>query len=244
MTDCVRDVIARYGLTDRITPSMDEVDRLTGKRLGPETEPEDCMSETKQEPDEIEERIEQMAVRAASGDWWQSKVADTTRSIVRDAIAELDGALQVSRRRNEAREQRIIQLAAAVEASRDVRLERDKLKAANVALGHEKELALAEAYRENERLRAELAAEKRMLGNLLAVIHRDGGHHQGRVGTAQACKDAEEHVRTARQDAREFARAIDNTYNVLRDGTLPTRISHAMGILEDVDTSNYVDGGE
>jgi transcriptional regulator with XRE-family HTH domain len=32
----VRDVIARHGLTDRIKPSMDEVDRLTGKRFGPD----------------------------------------------------------------------------------------------------------------------------------------------------------------------------------------------------------------
>ena len=204
---------------------------------------------------EIEERIEQMAVRAASGDWWQSKVADTTRAIVRDAvaakdtkiseqaarIAELDGALLVSRRRNEAREQRIIQLAAAVEASRDVRLERDKLKAANVALGHEKELALAEAYRENERLRAEHDELKAELAEAIAV--RDQ-----KWAEAKSAKDArsvaENDLRTARQDARDFARAIDLALDQMSNGDFVTRLVIASEILAAVDTSNYVDGGE
>lgn len=35
-------------------------------------------------------------------------------------------------------------------------------------------------------------AEKRAALNLLAVMHRDGGHHEGAVGFVQACKDAEE----------------------------------------------------
>ena len=30
--------------------------------------------------------------------------------------------------------------------------------------------------------------------NLLAIIHRDGGHHVGAVGVAQAAKDAEDIV--------------------------------------------------
>ena len=30
-----------------------------------------------------------------------------------------------------------------------------------------------------------------LLGELLAVIHRDGGHHIADVGVEQACKDAE-----------------------------------------------------
>jgi hypothetical protein len=29
-----------------------------------------------------------------------------------------------------------------------------------------------------------------MLGELLAIIHRDGGHHQSDVGTVQAVRDA------------------------------------------------------
>jgi hypothetical protein len=41
-----------------------------------------------------------------------------------------------------------------------------------------------------ERTRAEKA--EHALGNLLAIIHRDGGHHQGRVGDEQAVKDAHE----------------------------------------------------
>lgn len=31
---------------------------------------------------------------------------------------------------------------------------------------------------------------ERLLGELLAIIHRDGGHHQSDVGTEQAIKDA------------------------------------------------------
>lgn len=33
--------------------------------------------------------------------------------------------------------------------------------------------------------------EAKQLGNLLALMHRDGGHHQSEVGTEQAIKDAE-----------------------------------------------------
>ena len=46
------------------------------------------------------------------------------------------------------------------------------------------------------------------LGNLLAVIHGDGGHHQSAVGTVQACKDAESVVarfRLERDSARAYA---------------------------------------
>jgi hypothetical protein len=32
----VRDLLAKHGLSDRIKPSTEEVDRLTGKRLGPD----------------------------------------------------------------------------------------------------------------------------------------------------------------------------------------------------------------
>ena len=32
---------------------------------------------------------------------------------------------------------------------------------------------------------------KQALSNLLAVMHGDGGHHEGKVGTLQAIKDAE-----------------------------------------------------
>jgi DNA repair exonuclease SbcCD ATPase subunit len=43
---------------------------------------------------------------------------------------------------------------------------------------------------ENERL----AASDTALGNLLAVIHRDGGHYRTEHGTAQAAEDAQEIV--------------------------------------------------
>jgi len=41
-----------------------------------------------------------------------------------------------------------------------------------------------------EELAAARAAEV-AIGNLLARIHRDGGHHTERVGLEQSCKDAE-----------------------------------------------------
>lgn len=52
---------------------------------------------------------------------------------------------------------------------------------------------------EAERQRDELS---RQLYDLLAVIHRDGGHHREAVGTAQACLDAHKawHLRTLRID--------------------------------------------
>lgn len=37
---------------------------------------------------------------------------------------------------------------------------------------------------------AEMLEETSLLGELLAVLHRDGGHHQSEVGTDQAVKDA------------------------------------------------------
>lgn len=50
--------------------------------------------------------------------------------------------------------------------------------------------ARANTLRLVERIR-ELEAESIALGNLLAVIHRDGGHHVARVGVAQAATEAE-----------------------------------------------------
>ena len=38
------------------------------------------------------------------------------------------------------------------------------------------------------------------LGNLLAVIHQDGGHYQQEVGTEKACKEAEHAVCGLRAD--------------------------------------------
>lgn len=36
----------------------------------------------------------------------------------------------------------------------------------------------------------QLSRLKLLMGDLLAIIHRDGGHHEAEVGTAQAIKDA------------------------------------------------------
>ena len=43
---------------------------------------------------------------------------------------------------------------------------------------------------EIDALRAEVEMLKRHLGNLLAIVHRDCGNHQARVGTDQAINDA------------------------------------------------------
>lgn len=45
---------------------------------------------------------------------------------------------------------------------------------------------------------------ERAHGNLLAVIHRDGGHHVDRVGWKQAAKDAERVVIALRERVREL----------------------------------------
>lgn len=36
----------------------------------------------------------------------------------------------------------------------------------------------------------QLSRLKLLMGDLLAIIHHDGGHHEAEVGTAQAIKDA------------------------------------------------------
>lgn len=51
----------------------------------------------------------------------------------------------------------------------------------------------AEIAELNETIATAIAAiqrEENWLGELLAIIHRDGGHHQVKVGTDQAVKDA------------------------------------------------------
>lgn len=51
---------------------------------------------------------------------------------------------------------------------------------------------------EIDRLSAELAEVSQWLGNLLAIIHRDGGHYQAEHGTEKACTDAETAVHVLR----------------------------------------------
>jgi chromosome segregation ATPase len=47
------------------------------------------------------------------------------------------------------------------------------------------------------------------LGNLLAVIHRDGGHYQGEVGTEQAAKVAEKIVCDLRTDKKQLEQWLE-----------------------------------
>lgn len=53
---------------------------------------------------------------------------------------------------------------------------------------------VVEEIRSMRRGRDRLAELERHLGNLLARIHRDGGHHQNLVGTEQAVKDADAQI--------------------------------------------------
>lgn len=53
------------------------------------------------------------------------------------------------------------------------------------------EAAIASMSNERDTLRADLTLVTQAHGNLLAVIHRDGGHYVDRVGWAQAAKDAQ-----------------------------------------------------
>lgn len=47
---------------------------------------------------------------------------------------------------------------------------------------------------ETWRGRPDIKEPRRLLGELLAVIHRDGGHYQGRHGTKKAVEDAQHAV--------------------------------------------------
>jgi transcription elongation factor GreA-like protein len=55
---------------------------------------------------------------------------------------------------------------------------------------------------------AELEADKDALSNLLAVLHRDGGHHEGDVGTKQATEDAIKIYYQLRAELDEAIRVI------------------------------------
>ena len=48
----------------------------------------------------------------------------------------------------------------------------------------------------------------RKLGNLLAVIHRDGGHYQDAHGTDKAIADAEQRIRATHGAADELAMLV------------------------------------
>ena len=56
-----------------------------------------------------------------------------------------------------------------------------------------------------DRLLHEIESLRNQLGNLLALIHRDGGHHQANVGTEQALIDAQKVLLDWRQSHDELA---------------------------------------
>jgi len=60
--------------------------------------------------------------------------------------------------------------------------------------GYEAVYGITPAYREVHvrELMRYIGSIRSPLINLLARVHRDGGHHTGKVGVLQACLDAEE----------------------------------------------------
>jgi hypothetical protein len=97
-------------------------------------------------------------------------------------------------------------------------------------------------YREDDTLREEidhLMEEidhlNKLLGNLLAVIHGDGGHYQGEVGTEKAAKDAEKIVCDLRAKRDALKAALQRTHNLivsaLNHGITETWRQDAEGVL-------------
>lgn len=119
----------------------------------------------------------------ADGCSWDT--ADPSADILVATAAERDALLV---RRDEL-------LAAMKRLGGDVPYEDEKGKLAMLMaeVGTLKARVLELGMTENT-LRERATYVETLLGNLLAVIHRDGGHHQGAVGITQACVDAEAKV--------------------------------------------------
>jgi hypothetical protein len=110
--------------------------------------------------------------------------------------------------------------ARAEEAERklaDAGRERDQLRA---ELVNYKSARIIDMERERE-LRDKLAATEQSTRDLLAVIHRDGGHRQEEIGDlSKACEDAAQLVLRERSDAAEaglFRRRGQTEVDQLRD---------------------------
>jgi hypothetical protein len=87
----------------------------------------------------------------------------------------------------------------------------------------------SEVLRNFQEQLTELKAKEDMLGNLLAVLHRDGGHHEGEVGTKQAVEDAINIHYSLRAELDEMRVELDETREALDDlaGEPRTMLSEA-----------------
>jgi uncharacterized coiled-coil DUF342 family protein len=121
-----------------------------------------------------------------------------------------DAAQRVVRERDEARQQLADEKLESASwraktrdkghSAREVAKERDKARTEVERLRAERDdarvcLKFAEAVRdaviqESERAEQERDEARRALGEILAVIHRDGGHHTGEHGITQSVADA------------------------------------------------------
>ena len=110
--------------------------------------------------DEVEARLEQLAR-------WVG-ISGQDRTDIRAALEEIE-RLHVER---EAAVNGLALMVERAEAAEHQNVELIKALAAYEAQVNELEAKLAEAH------------------NLLAVMHRDGGHHTAEVGFEQSCKDA------------------------------------------------------
>lgn len=73
---------------------------------------------------------------------------------------------------------------------------------------HVGSVLINDLWREVKQLRADI-------GNLLAIIHRDGGHHEGEVGTKQAIEDAKKVYYDLRAENAEMMEALEEARKVI-----------------------------
>jgi hypothetical protein len=77
------------------------------------------------------------------------------------------------------------------------------------------------------RATADLQAKVSVACDLLAVMHRDGGHHTAKVGFAQSCDDARE-VRHALVDEVERLRAALDALVIVNGREIGFRSLHGI----------------
>jgi hypothetical protein len=90
-----------------------------------------------------------------------------------------------------------------------------------------------------------LRADNRHLGNLLAVIHGDGGHYQQQHGTAKACEDATDKWYAMKgdkvlSDALGMVSDLRATIRTLRAAAADALVT-ASELIEDADGMTYLD---
>lgn len=81
----------------------------------------------------------------------------------------------------------------------------------------------------------DLEAQLAEAGNLLAVIHRDGGHHTGAVGFVRSCQDAQA---TVLERVQEIDRVTGELAEARKDGD---RLDHVIDNFELINIDGWAD---